>query len=91
MRPRFPDLPKRSRIVREDPTAEEAYFSNDISFRRQHGVFPFSSRSASVLVVGAPEKSGSPIRAEYVLEGGKEVFPVPNPIHMGTGSSGVPP
>jgi hypothetical protein len=22
MRPRFPDLPKRSRILREDPTAE---------------------------------------------------------------------
>jgi hypothetical protein len=31
MRPRFPDLPSRSRIVREDPTAEEANFSNDIS------------------------------------------------------------
>jgi hypothetical protein len=32
MRPRFPDLPKRSRIVRQDPTADEANFSNDISF-----------------------------------------------------------
>jgi hypothetical protein len=37
MRPRFPDLPKRSRIVREDPIAEEAYFSNDISDFCQQG------------------------------------------------------
>lgn len=40
MRPRFPDLPKRSRIVREDPTAEEANFSNDITFGCQHEYSP---------------------------------------------------
>jgi hypothetical protein len=44
MRPRFPDLPKRSRILREDPTAEEANFSNDISFGRQHENSPFLQR-----------------------------------------------
>lgn len=35
MGPRFPDLPKRSRILREDPTVEEENFSNDISVGRQ--------------------------------------------------------
>jgi hypothetical protein len=48
MRPRFPDLPKRSRIVREDPTAEQANLPSDISFGCQQGKFAFIQSSAIV-------------------------------------------
>jgi DNA processing protein len=62
-------------------------FPDDTPPRRWH--FPQRNRiiaglSRGVLVVEAPTSSGAMNTAQHALEGGKEVFAVPGPIHNAT-------
>lgn len=77
------DLAARGCVITEFPPGSPP--------RKYH--FPQRNRiiaglARAVLVVEAGGKSGALITAEYALEGGKEVFAVPGPIHS-EGSEGT--